>query len=171
MQLTAVTEQVSIDNFDEQTFLCAGCHQNQPFAKGQDDEHFELCDDCWYDRQKSPSQQVEEMTWTELIDRLLAIQKARNYQSGWVIRMVMVAGHPPIQYWRRLAYMFGYPIQWPGRTWDKDKQTDQPDSSAIDWQKWEKPNVAPSNYKDIPKPIAKELIDRTSIQHPSCRNI
>jgi hypothetical protein len=47
------------------------------------------------------------MTWTELIDRLRrkrsyrlpTIQKAKNYQPGWVVRMVQSAGHPPIQHW------------------------------------------------------------------------
>jgi hypothetical protein len=71
------------------------------------------------------------MTWTELIDRLLTIQKANNYQPGWVVRMVQSAGHPPIQHWQRLMIEFGYSYQWPERMWNKKKQIDQPDCTAF----------------------------------------
>ncbi len=33
----------------EQTFTCEGCQKERAYCFGQDDEHFELCDDCWYD--------------------------------------------------------------------------------------------------------------------------
>lgn len=31
-----------------QTFLCEECQREQPYCRGQDDDYFELCDDCWF---------------------------------------------------------------------------------------------------------------------------
>jgi ribosomal protein L39E len=72
------------------------------------------------------------MSWTEYIDRLLAIQKENNHPPTWVIRRVNAAGHPPIQHWRRMMIEFNYSIDWPGRHWVREKQTEVPDLSAID---------------------------------------
>lgn len=32
----------------EQTFACEGCLKKRAYCFGQDDDFFELCDDCWY---------------------------------------------------------------------------------------------------------------------------
>jgi hypothetical protein len=49
---------------------------------------------------KSPLMQTENMSWEELIDRLLAIQRARDLPANWLIAQVELAGHPPKQMWR-----------------------------------------------------------------------
>jgi hypothetical protein len=70
-------------------------------------------------------------SWDDLIDKLLVIQKANNYQPGWVVHQVKVAGMPPIQHWRRLMIELGYSFDWSGRMWVRSKQTEYPDTTTF----------------------------------------
>jgi hypothetical protein len=73
----------------------------------------------------------EPPSWDDLIDKLLVIQKANNYQPGWVVHQVKAAGMPPIQYWRRLMIELGYSFDWPGRMWVRSEQTEYPDTTTF----------------------------------------
>lgn len=37
-----------LDTMERETFLCTRCQTEKPWSCGQDDDFFELCDDCWY---------------------------------------------------------------------------------------------------------------------------
>jgi hypothetical protein len=37
----------------EQTFACESCLKERAYCFGQDDDFFELCDDCWYEQEGS----------------------------------------------------------------------------------------------------------------------
>jgi hypothetical protein len=43
------------------TFECEDCHQHQPYAVGQHDEFYELCDDCFVERDTTPTYDPAEL--------------------------------------------------------------------------------------------------------------
>jgi hypothetical protein len=98
---------------------------------------------------KSPLVQTELMSWDELIDRLIAIQKARNYAPQWVVDRIEETGHPPKHIWRAIAKTLGYSQYWADWRCYPHMATDEPDPTAIDWV-WDLPDVTLTNYNDIP---------------------
>jgi hypothetical protein len=95
------------------------------------------------------------MTWTELIDRLLAIQKARDLPKEWVIDQVELAGHPPKAIWRAIAKALNYTQFWADNwKWLPGKETEEPDPTAIDWQKYPILDPPPPPAA-IPKPVLR----------------
>jgi hypothetical protein len=46
---------------DDHTFECEACHQHQPYAMGQHDEFYELCDDCFIERDTTPTYDPAEL--------------------------------------------------------------------------------------------------------------
>jgi hypothetical protein len=98
------------------------------------------------------------MTWDELIDRLLAIQKARDLPKIWVVEMVELAGHPNRQGWRRIAKGLGFTQYWADSWKYLIGQETEPDSTAIDWEKYPMPEQPPP-----PEPIAKPVLKRKPV--------
>lgn len=43
------------------TFECESCHQHQPYSMGQHDEFYELCDDCFVERETTPTYDPAEL--------------------------------------------------------------------------------------------------------------
>jgi hypothetical protein len=94
------------------------------------------------------------LTWEELIDRLLAIQKANGYPKEWVIDQVELAGHPPKAIWRAIAKALNFTQFWADNwKWLPGQETEEPDSAAIDWEKY--PISEPPPPEPIPKPVLK----------------
>jgi hypothetical protein len=90
------------------------------------------------------------MTWTELINRLLTIQKANGYSPQWVIDRIEEAGHPPKAIWRDIARALNFTQFWADNwKWLPGQETDEPDLTAIEWEQY--PPPAP-----IPKPLLRE---------------
>jgi hypothetical protein len=94
------------------------------------------------------------MTWDELIDRLLAIQIARNFPVSWVVEQAELAGHPPRMIWRKIAKALGYTQYWADNWKYLIGQETEPDASAIDWEKYPIPEPQPPP-EPIPKPVLK----------------
>jgi hypothetical protein len=95
------------------------------------------------------------MTWTELIDRLLAIQKSWDFPRTWVVEQVEIAGHPPKQIWRVIAKALNYTQFWADNwKWLPGQETEEPDPTAINWQKYPIPEQ-PLPLAPIPKPVLK----------------
>jgi hypothetical protein len=87
------------------------------------------------------------MTWQELIDRLLIIQKARDLPANWLIAQVEMAGHPPKQIWRAIAKKLNYTQFWADNwKWLPGQETDEPDPTAIDWAAYPIVFTAPDKY-------------------------
>jgi hypothetical protein len=104
---------------------------------------------------KSPLMQIENMSWEELIDRLLAIQKARNLPPSWVIDRIEECGHPPKQIWRATAKALHSAQFWADNwKWLPGQETEEPDFGAIDWQKYPIPDPPPPP-EPIPKPVLR----------------
>jgi hypothetical protein len=95
------------------------------------------------------------MTWTELIDRLLAIQRARDLPANWLIAQVEMAGHPPKAIWRAIAKALNYSQYWADWRYLPGQETEEPDSGAIDWGKYPVPDP-PEPPPPIPKPILRK---------------
>jgi hypothetical protein len=87
------------------------------------------------------------MTWTELIDRLLTIQKAWDFPSTWVLDQVELAGHPPKAIWRAIAKALNYTQFWADWRYIPGQET-EPDPGAIDWAAY--PTTDPP-----PRPVLK----------------
>jgi hypothetical protein len=95
------------------------------------------------------------MTWTEMIDRLLLIQKVNGYPKEWVIDQVELAGHPPKAIWRSIAKALNYTQFWADNwKWLPGQETDEPDPTAIDWAAYPIPEPPPPP-EPIPKPVLK----------------
>jgi hypothetical protein len=93
------------------------------------------------------------MTWDELIDRLLAIQRARDLPANWLIAQVEMAGHPPKAIWRAIARALNYTQFWADNWKCLPGQDTEPDFGAIDWEKY--PISEPPPPEPIPKPVLK----------------
>jgi hypothetical protein len=76
------------------------------------------------------------MTWTDLIDRLLTIQKANSYPPQWVVDQIEAAGNPPKQIWRTIAQKLGFTKFWADWKWLPGQETEEPDLMAIDWERY-----------------------------------
>jgi hypothetical protein len=77
------------------------------------------------------------MTWTELIDRLLAIQKANGYPPQWVIDRIEEAGHPPKAIWRAIAKALNFTQFWADNwKWLPGQETEEPDPTAIESEQY-----------------------------------
>jgi hypothetical protein len=95
------------------------------------------------------------MTWDELIDRLLAIQIARNFPVSWVIDRIEETGHPPKQVWRKVAKALHFTQFWADNwKWLPGQETEEPDSTVIDWEKYPMPEPTPPP-ESIPRPVLK----------------
>ena len=104
---------------------------------------------------KSPLTQTENMSWEELIDRLLAIQKARNLAPSWVVDRIEETGHPPKKVWRVIAKALNYTQFWADNwKWLPGQETEEPDPTAIDWV-WELPIPEPPPENQTPKPVLR----------------
>lgn len=88
------------------------------------------------------------MTWDELLIKLLAIQKARDLPKNWVVDRLEDCGHPPRAIWRKLAQALGFTKFWADWRHLPGQETEEPDSLAIDWQKYPEPTPTP-------KPVLK----------------
>jgi hypothetical protein len=99
------------------------------------------------------------MTWEELIDRLLAIQKANGYPKEWVIDQVELAGHPPKAIWRAIAKALNYTQFWADNwKWLPGHEIEEPDPTAIDWAAYPIPEQPP-----LPEPIPKPVLKRKPV--------
>jgi hypothetical protein len=95
------------------------------------------------------------MTWEELIDRLLAIQKARELPKTWVVESIELCGHPPKQIWRSIAKALQYSQFWADNwKWLPGPETEEPDPGAIDWEKYPIPEQPPPPAP-MPRPVLK----------------
>jgi hypothetical protein len=103
---------------------------------------------------KSPLIQTETMGWEELIDRLIAIQKARNLAPSWVVDRIEETGHPPKQIWRALAKTLNYSQYWADWRHLPGHETDEPDPGTIGWV-WELPIPETPPERQTPKPILR----------------
>jgi hypothetical protein len=74
------------------------------------------------------------MTWHELIDRLLIIANEKGLQPSWVVTTAERCGGLPWAIYRKLAFNFCYSIDWVNGKWQPQRETPQPDTSAIDWE-------------------------------------
>jgi hypothetical protein len=88
------------------------------------------------------------MTWTELIDRLLTIQKANGYPPQWVVDQIEAAGHPPRAVWRAIAQKLGFTRFWADWRHIPEQETEEPDPMAIDWEPYPPP----------PEPLLKPVL-------------
>jgi hypothetical protein len=104
---------------------------------------------------KSPLMQTEIMSWEELIDRLLTIQRAWDLPRTWVVEQVELAGHPPKAIWRAIAKALEYTQFWGDNwKWLPGQETEEPDSGAIDWAAYPTPETPPPP-EPIPRPVLK----------------
>jgi hypothetical protein len=96
------------------------------------------------------------MSWDEILEKLLAIQKARDLPANWVVESIELCGHPPRSIWRKIAKALGYTEYW--ADWWKYEigQENEPDSGAIDWEKYPMPEQPPA-------PIAKPVLKRKPV--------
>jgi hypothetical protein len=98
---------------------------------------------------KPPLIQTETMTWNELLDRLLAIQRARNLPPHWIVDRPEECGHPPKAIWRPLAKSLGFTQYWADWRHLPGHETEEPEPGAIDWERWPAPEAKP-NFKIAP---------------------
>jgi hypothetical protein len=94
------------------------------------------------------------MTWQELIDQLLATQKAWNFPRTWVVEQVELVGHPPKAIWRAIAKALKYSQYWADWRYLPGQETEEPDSGAIDWATYPMPEPPPPP-EPIPKPVLR----------------
>jgi hypothetical protein len=106
------------------------------------------------------------MTWQELIDRLLIIQKARDLPANWLIAQVEMAGHPPKAIWRAIAKALKYSQYWADWRYLPGHDTEEPDLSEIDPAilEWE-----PLSPRLTPRPILRP--NPSSAPPPTRKNI
>jgi hypothetical protein len=95
------------------------------------------------------------MTWEELIDRLIAIQRARDLPANWLIAQVELAGHPPKAIWRAIAKALHFTQFWADNwKWLPGQETEEPDFGALNWADYPIPEPPPPP-KPIPKPVLR----------------
>ncbi len=96
------------------------------------------------------------MTWEEILERLLAIQKARGLPANWVVESIEPCGHPPRSIWRKIAKALGYTQYW-ADWWKYQVGMDtEPDSTVLDWDAIDRlPKLEPPLKPPAPKPILK----------------
>jgi hypothetical protein len=94
------------------------------------------------------------MSWDEILERLLAIQRARDLPANWLIAQVEMAGHPPKAIWRSIAKALKYSQYWADWRYLPGHETEEPDSGAIDWAAYPTPEMPPPPAA-IPRPVLK----------------
>jgi hypothetical protein len=93
------------------------------------------------------------MTWIELLERLLAIQKTWDFPRTWVVDQVELAGHPPKAIWRAIAKALKYSQYWADWRYLPGQENEEPDPTAIDWVAYPISELPPP--EPIPKPVLK----------------